>query len=579
MKKSQHQEEKLTNGFIAPVVATVVALLIVAALIYFYESKRLETPTSPTVANIPVTDQTQAVIDQNSGQADTQQTPNTPPLPFYSGKQVYIFVDETTYDALSDKVSRLASDIGNDLRVQVEVEHGAYSNPMSVRDILEQSYAQNKLAGSILIGNIPTFHRSDGFYTDWFYAALNDNCPLDVNGNFGTSLKCNSLDNYSRRDVFEGRITAPVSGQAGIAMISSYLDKDHAFRQGTITFPQKMLLLPSVDILDTNNGKPSGTNPLAVNVASSIASQSRYTPQNVDTIYDTNYVKQKQDYISDLTNNRYETAIIDIHGSTDAQFPSQQYDTSEVTNTDITTAKPNVLYVALLSCDNGAFESSNYLAGEFLFSGDTLLVTANSAVTSISDLLEDPPIQPIFFQPLSFLNSSAPLGEMFIRDQSLFATQIFGDPTLHMPGASKNPAQLQVTPNPIDFSTVTSANQAVKTASLKNTGQSNLSILILPNWGFTVDNKPLSDYATSQGQPQVLPGRDFQGFFLDQTNGGFFKTITLIPGESTTFSFEFSPSETKSGQVLPGTYTDDFMLLTSDQRMPYVDIPVKAVVQ
>ena len=314
-------------------------------------------------------------------------------------------------------------------------------------------------------------------------------------------------------------------------------------------------------------------------MSSSIASQARYTPQNVDTIYDTDYVKQKQDYISDLTNNRYETAIIDIHGSTDAQFPSQQYDASEITSSDIAAAKPNVFYVNLLSCDNGAFESSNYLAGQFLFNGDTLLVTANSAVTSIADLLQDPPMQPTFFQPLSFLNSSAPIGEMFIRNQSLFATQIFGDPTLHMPGALKNPAQLQVTPNPIDFGTIPSANQAVKTASLKNTGQSNLSILILPNWGFTIDDKPLSDYATNQGQPQVLPGRDFQGFFLDQTNGGFFKTITLIPGESTTFSFEFSPSETKGGQVVPGTYTDDFMLLTSDQRMPYVDMPVKAVVQ
>ena len=572
MKKSQHQKEKSTNGFIALVLATVVALLIVAALVYFYESKIVGVPNS----NVPATNQTQAVADQNPTQTNTQQTSNTPPPPLYSGKQVYIFVDETTYDALSDKISRLSSDIGNDLGVQVKVEHGAYSNPMDIRNILKQSYAQNKLAGSVLIGNIPTFHRSDGFYTDWFYAALNDNCPLDANGNFGTSLKCNSLDNYSRRDAFEGRITAPVTGQAGIAMIGNYLDKDHAFRQGTISFPQKMLLLPSVDILDTNNGKPSGTNPLAVNVASSIASQARYTPQNVDTIYDTDYVKQKQDYISDLTNNRYETAIIDIHGSTDAQFPSQQYDASEITSSDIATAKPNVFYVNLLSCDNGAFESSNYLAGQFLFNGDTLLVTANSAVTSIADLLQDPPMQPTFFQPLSFLNSSAPIGEMFIRDQSLFATQVFGDPTLHMSGAQKNPARLSVTPTSVDFGTVASTDSPTKTISLKNIGQSNLSILILPNLGFTINNGPLSDYAA---YTTPLSGRNFQGFFLDQTTGGFFKTITLIPGQSTTFLFQFSPSETKSGQVISGTYADDFMLLTSDQQMPYIDVPVKAVVQ
>ena len=261
------------NSAIVPLLAIIVALLIVAAVVYFYESKRVETTASPAVGSVQTTNQTQAVATP-----DTQQTPNLPLSPLYSGKQVYIFVDETTYGALTDKISRLSSDIGSDLGVQVKVEHGAYSNPMDIRNILEQSYAQNKLAGSVLIGTIPTFHRSDGFYTDWFYAALNDNCPLDANGNFGTSLKCNSLDNYSRRDVFEGRITAPVTGQAGIAMISSYLDKDHAFRHGMISFPQKMLLLPSVDILDTNNGKPSGTNPLAVNVASANSNLKRNTP-------------------------------------------------------------------------------------------------------------------------------------------------------------------------------------------------------------------------------------------------------------------------------------------------------------
>ena len=295
--------------------------------------------------------------------------------------------------------------------------------------------------------------------------------------------------------------------QIRYSLIEKYLDKDHSYRLGNITFPKKLLVYPSVQILERNNGKSNAKNSLPVNVASSIDSQSRYAQQNVDTIYETDYQKQRLEYLTKLKNNRYETAIVDIHGAPDGQFPSQNYDASEITSKDVSGSVPNILYVALLSCSNGAFKSPNYLAGEFLFNGDTLLVTANSEETFIGGFLEDPPLQPVFFQPLSFLNSSVPIGQMFIHDQSEYVTQIFGDPTLRIRGNS-SVSQLKVSDDSVDFGIITKELKT-KTISITNISSSNAKIISLPFWGFTINAKtPFNP----SNPVQVVSGRNFMGF-------------------------------------------------------------------
>jgi hypothetical protein len=503
------------KGFVLPLVIVIITLLVIGGGIYVYKAQQTSTSTSQNPYTLPIGDNTEVekIVqkqkssnnDQNNKEEQTVSTVANQNLlsinPSYKDKKVYIFVDSTTYNSLEGKIGRLSTDIKSDLGVDVIVRHDDYSNPVQIRNILKQEYNRGVLLSSILIGNIPTFSRNDGFYTDWFYSALNDTCPISANGVFSSSLECNTLDSLTNRKVFSGRITPPVGGQSGITMVEKYLDKNHAFRLGQISFPKKLLLYPSVNILEENNGKVFTKNSLLENITSSLLSQSRYSQSEVDMILETEYVKQKNDYLSKLKNNRYEAAIINVHGSIDGQFPSHQYDLSRITSNEIVTASPDIFYVALLTCSNGGFKSPNYIAGEFLFNGDTLLVTANTTETFIGGFLQDPPIKPVFFQPLSFLNAQSPLGNLFIHDDSLFSTQVFGDPTLRLKGTPQNSSRLEITSETIDFGKVKSDDDKSMELKIKNVGQKTASILMLPTRGLRIDDKPLSDYSSVDGTP------------------------------------------------------------------------------
>lgn len=506
----------------------------------------------------------------NVATTTTSTSSRSDPVSKLNEKEIYIFVDDLTYNSLSQKINRLASDIKSDIGTKVFIQHNTFSGPLEIRNILKKSYGQNKLAGSILIGSIPTFKRADGFYSDWFYQDLDDDCPISSEGIFSDTLSCNSLNSVSKRDVFTGRITPPVNATNGITLIEKYLDKDHAYRQGGITFPKRMLLNPSASILERNNRKSVAKNPLSVNVTSSINSQSRYASQDVDVITETDYVKQKQEYLAKLKNNRYETAIVNIHGSADSQFPSQNYDESQITSSDISQTVPSIFYVAFLSCSNGAFKSPNYLAGEFLFNGDTLLVTANTQETFIGGFLEDSPIQPVFFQPLSFLNSSLPLGQMFIHDQSLFITQIFGDPTLRIRGNSASP-QLKISDNAVDFGTTTK-ELITKTISITNIGNFDAKIMNLPSWGLAIDGKSPYDPSHPIG---VAPSRNFIGFNIVGKNP--YDSITLKPKQKMDLSIQFSaPVYRSNGRIVGGKYLETYSLSTSDPTQPFIDLSLEA---
>lgn len=554
--------KNLQKGFVTPLLI-IMGLLIIGGLAYFFLNKNI---TSKNIGNTQ--SELSNIVATTTNTFSTSDHGN-----MLTGKEIYIFVDDSTYNSLQQKINRLASDINSDIGAKVIIQHSNYSSPLEIRDILKQSYNHKTLAGSILIGSIPTFLRAGGLYTDWFYQDLDDDCSIASDGTF--SFDCNSLTSVSKRDVFTGRITPPKNATNSVALIEKYLDKDHAYRQGEIVFPKKMLLYPSVSILERNNRKLIAKNPLSVNIAYSIDSQSRYTSQDVDVITETDYVKQKQEYLSKLKNNRYETAIVDIHGSQDGQFPSQNYDESKITSSDISQAAPNIFYVALLSCDNGAFKSPNYLAGEFLFNGDTLLVTANTEEASINGFLEDPPLWPVFFQPLSFLNSSLPLGQMFIHDSSFLITQVFGDPTLRIQGNSSIP-QLNISDDSVDFGTITKGLKT-KTVSITNISNSDVKILDLSHWQFTIDGKSMSDLSLSD-PIELASGSSFMGFEMKFNIVGEppYNTIILKPKQELNLSIQFiSPVYSSNGLTVKGNYLGTYSLFTSDPTKPYIDLDLK----
>ena len=389
---------------------------------------------------------------------------------------------------------------------------------------------------------------------------------------FGQITSCGAASYTSsyERTAFTGRITPPVNATNTIALIGQYLDKDHAYRTGQIVFPKKMLLYPSAVVDAINNGTDNAKNSLDTNIASSIASQSRYMSQDVDVVEDRDYPTSENNYLDKLKDNRYETALINIHGTPDGQFVSGYYGNSVINAQDIINASPNILYVDLVSCSNGAFESPDYLAGWFLFSGDTLLVSAPSQDIAIGGFLADPPAAPVYFQPLSFLNSSVPLGNLFLHDNSLYLNQYFGDPTLKIQNNPTIP-QLEIEKSSIDFGSVGSAIQT-SNISIENKSNQNATLLVLPPFTLTVDG----NVSGTQSQPTIpVSGQDSQGFSVASYNP--FDTITIPPKQTIELPFQFSPAVFKNNNsIVNGKYFSTYTFLTSDPTQPYLDINLTA---
>lgn len=491
------------------------------------------------------------------------------PLKVSSGS-VLIFADEEVYKALTNELIRFKDDIARDLKVNVYVRHSEYNNPIEIRKIIKNFYSNEKLLGSILIGNIPTFHREDGLYTDWFYQDLDDRCVLTQDGKFDKGILCNTLDAISSREVFSGRITPPVNGQEGIVLIKKYLDKNHEYRSGNISFQKKLLVYPSAIINEIKNKTPLAIqNSLESNLNFSLSRLEKYPRASVDLIEETDYENAKKEYLNKLKTNSYEAALINIHGASTGQSISGVYGQAEIDYKEIKSVAPNIFYVNLLSCSNGAFKELNYLAGWFLFSGKTMVVNAQSESVFIGGFFADPPVEPPFFIYLNSLGSNIPIGNMIKRDNSLLVTQTFGDPTLQLPN-DRVQSKLLISSQQIDFGNVEKIAKQIIT--IRNDSDNSIKLRRLPNRGLTINSNPLDMGLT--------PAQDvnFFGFYIPNINP--YQEITVLPNKEISIEILFAFAVLKKSQLKKeGNYFDIETFITNDPTNPYLDIKLMARVR
>lgn len=476
-------------------------------------------------------------------------------------KSVLIFVDETTYQQLSGKINRLANDIENDLDVNVSVKHANYTSSVQIRNIIKSYYQTKRLFGSILIGSIPTFHQKNSlYYTDWFYKELSDRCPLETDGKFQYDAEnCKPVDVISKADVFAGRITPPVSGSEGIALIKKYLDKNHNYRTEKLNFKQRMLIYPNISIYKDISYKK-----LNANLDIAISRMHTYSRKQIDLITTKNPESAKQEYLQKLLNNSYEIGLISIHGAPTSQ---QILGAISVSWEDIKNISPNAFFIDLVSCNNGAFQHQNYFAGWLLFSGNTLVVNAQTVSIGSGDLLPDLPIEPRKFIELSPLELGAPVGEMIRRENS-DAVQSFGDLTLRMRRAPSKESKI-IAPTKLDFGKVTGGKNKSLIWTIRNKGNSALNLRYMANASFTVDG----EFSYSFDNPsKVAPGLNFQGFTIPGMIP-FSSVITIAPGEKKDITFSFAPAVfRKTGLTQTGKYFDIVRFYTNDPTKPYLDI-------
>lgn len=458
----------------------------------------------------------------------TDMDTSTPPLsesliPSTNPDSVAIFVDKQTYSSLTSEIDRLKEDITNDLGAEVFIFSDDWEEPEKIKNILVEKYRNSGLIGSILIGDIPAAY-IDGSLTDWYYQDLIEGQQVNV-------------------EVWTGRIKPPIGGAEGLKLLRNYLNRDHDYRTGKFTYNQEMLYYGSSIIregyMDETKYK---------NMVSRIGGYTGlYDTDQAKTIYDPDIAKEKSDYLRELSQNR-EFIFIFTHGSTTSQWVGGDTD---VTSDEIKEAAPNALFTVMATCSNGDFTEENYFAGCYLFSGNSLMVTANSVASMILGAGEDE-----FFLDYKPLRLGVTFGEMHKNDRTWRVTQLLGDPTLRLrEKPTENIPRLKIDTTSLDYGRVKGGSEPCINILFQNEGNKTLQI------------EYIKGEVALNGVESELEYADFFSYTPDNGNSHY-TPFEILPGKSKSVPFTFNPR--KDGPI--GKYTMQMLFQTNDPNKPYLVI-------
>lgn len=461
---------------------------------------------------------------------------------------VAIVIDPNTYSALQSEIERFKKDIENDIGVHVCIFVDTWSDITTIKNILEEKYIWDKLIGAIFIGDVPTayfeYQNSGNMPSDWYFQDFSDNfIDTDADGKFEREYYNNETD-VTMRDIWLGRLKPPLGRLEGIEMLRSYLNRNHKYRTGDLKYAKKMMYFGSVAI--NQNGISEQEYFELVNQISQYTGlyESVY---DINALYDTSLEMQKQIYLWELTNS-YDFAFINIHGSATTQWLGSS---TYVYYDEIKKAKPEPLFTVLASCSNGDFTQENYLAGWYLFSGNSLALTANTVPTMLVGATS-----PEFLKDYIPLGLGTTFGQMCKNDRSFLVTHLLGDPTLAMrPKPAGELPAMTIDKINLDFADTLRGTKSTKYISFENNGSATLKI------SFVKARFSINDKWENLGYWDVF-------YYKHPETGSSFRDFEIASGESKNVTFIFYPRE----DAPDGKYSMNMLFQTNDPENPYLEI-------
>lgn len=432
---------------------------------------------------------------------------------------VAIFVDENTYQALQTEIDRYVADVELDLNTNVSLFHGNWTSADEVRSELLK--LRDDLMGTVLIGDIPVIKFemdcpvpifcAPEFVSDRYYMDLESSMFVDEdnNGKFDGNKYIIVYD--PMRIIWAGRIKPYAGGQAGIDMLRSYFDRNHAYRTGQLQISEKMFLYsPSIQ-----SGPTADTEAQYIeNVLDFVADFGRlYSRDQIDIL-----VNSSADEFLAALQKPYEIISIAAHGNEFIQNIG-----TEITGDQIKNATPAGYFYFLFSCSAGDFSKQDYLAGHYLFDGNGLAVYAfTMAVMAGADEAK---------RHEFVLSYGETFGQTLIQE-SYLETQaiIIGDPTLRIREPVGVP-KIEVSRTAIDFGNVPVGSEEVEIVVLENRG----------------NGTALYDLWFAEMMSEEFEIGMQYGMMSDE----------ILPGQSTSITFYFRPE-------VVGNYTGHTAINTND---------------
>ncbi|MFH1509842.1 MAG: hypothetical protein ABID67_01700 [Candidatus Nealsonbacteria bacterium] len=468
---------------------------------------------------------------------------------------VALVIDEATYNVLSNEIATFKLDIERDSNFDVFILYKNWSKADEIRDELIKLFQNEGLEGAILIGNIPiTYHRTEyqgKVYpespSDYYYQKLNDKDWTNETVNTITQ----SIDQKSAysRTIWTSRLMSPGNDSSKkIDLLRDYFDRNHKYRLGQLSY-DGMLFAESIAQVDNIQDLNDKVN--------NIASYTNLYKQSskVENTYAIDSGERKDGILEKITQN-YEIMSFNVHGTAQSQWVGGDH---YITKEDIIKNPPGSLFVSLESCSNGDISDSEYIAGWYLFSGKSLLVKANSAVTFFidQDKLES-------LKEYKLIAAGMNFGDMYKNSPNGQQSMLLGDPTLQI--REKNivngPKLLVMDENIINLGdkniNQVKEREILKTVRIKNNGG---SVLKLSNY-----NLRYSWLDRSLNEGTSYPAGSIGFRLTDKYIVPPATEISILPGEIKNIYVYIQGINS----IIPGIFQILSTYITNDPLNPYL---------
>ena len=152
--------------------------------------------------------------------------------------KVVLVVDGGVYDGISASLATFQADLESE-GYAVEIWQVAGGSAEDLRSDLQDEYTAGGLDGAILIGDIPAGWQDNGYGeypVDLFL--------MDMNGTWTDSDGDGLYESNSNEgpEIWVGRLTPTyITAGSSVELLNNYFAKNHAYRMGTLTLPDRAL--------------------------------------------------------------------------------------------------------------------------------------------------------------------------------------------------------------------------------------------------------------------------------------------------------------------------------------------------
>jgi parallel beta-helix repeat protein len=273
-------------------------------------------------------------------------------------RMIYILVNSSIYGDVKNCTDRYVSDV-NRLGFDVYTLSINESSPEAIREILVNAYSGG-LVGCLLVGDIPWAwfemyedpsvwnYDYERFPIDLFY--------MDLDGVWSDSNRNGTYDQHTgdrAPEIWVGRIKASDMDASEVSLIQNYFDKNHAYRTGALSLPNRALIYIDDDWVNDYSNR--------------VDSAVRFIYDNRSLVNE-NITTRPADYLYRL-NQGWSLVHLMVHGEPNLHyFMTNGEPVGNVTSSNITSTDPHAFFYILYSCQNARYTETDYIGGWYVFS-------------------------------------------------------------------------------------------------------------------------------------------------------------------------------------------------------------------